>query len=43
MQDVVKFFQARNPDLEVIEEGEWEDITFRQPKRVPPKNTASAG
>jgi 4-hydroxy-3-methylbut-2-enyl diphosphate reductase len=33
---IVAFFRERNPDLEVIEEGEWEQITFRQPRRVPP-------
>jgi 4-hydroxy-3-methylbut-2-enyl diphosphate reductase len=35
VQAIVAFFQARNPELSVIEEGEWEDITFRKPKRVP--------
>ena len=36
VQDVVKFFRTRNERLEVVEEGEWENITFRKPKRVPP-------
>jgi 4-hydroxy-3-methylbut-2-enyl diphosphate reductase len=36
VQEIVGFFRKRNPDLEVIEEGEWEEITFRRPKRVPP-------
>lgn len=36
VQDVVRWFRERNPDLEVIEEGEAETVTFRQPKRVPP-------
>lgn len=36
VQDVVKFFKERNENLEVIEKGEWENITFRKPKRVPP-------
>lgn len=36
VQDVVAFFRARNPDVELIEEGEWENIVFRKPKRVPP-------
>lgn len=35
VQEIVAFFRSRNPDLDVIEEGEWEDITFRQPKRMP--------
>lgn len=33
---IVDHFRAANPALEVIEEGAWEDITFRNPKRVPP-------
>ena len=36
VQEVVAWFQARNPGLAVVEEGEWEDIAFRKPKRVPP-------
>ncbi|MCP3979658.1 MAG: 4-hydroxy-3-methylbut-2-enyl diphosphate reductase [bacterium] len=39
VQDIVTFFRAANPALDVIEEGEWEDITFRQPKRVAPSNS----
>ena len=35
VQEVVTFFKAQNPDIEVIEEGEWENITFRPAKRVP--------
>jgi 4-hydroxy-3-methylbut-2-enyl diphosphate reductase len=35
VQDIVQFFRARNTGLEVIEEGAWEDITFRQPRRIP--------
>ncbi len=34
VQEVVAFFKDRNPALEVVEEGEWEDIAFRKPKRV---------
>lgn len=34
VQAVVAFFAARNPDLDVVEEGEWENIEFRKPKRV---------
>ena len=33
--EIVAFFRARNVGLNVVEEGEWENITFRQPKRVP--------
>ncbi len=39
VQEIVAFFRARNPALVVVEEGEWEDITFRQPQRVPPRRT----
>jgi 4-hydroxy-3-methylbut-2-en-1-yl diphosphate reductase len=35
VQEIVAYFRERNPELEVIEQGEWEDITFRQPVRVP--------
>ena len=34
VQEVVAFFRDRNPSLEVVEEGEWEDIAFRKPRRV---------
>jgi len=37
VQEILVFFKSRNAELEVIEEGEWEDITFRRPKRVPPR------
>lgn len=33
VQDVVKYFAERNADLEVIEEGEWEDFKFREPRK----------
>ncbi len=33
--DIVAFFRTKNAGLNVVEEGEWENITFRQPKRVP--------
>ncbi len=36
VQAIVAWFRERNPDLQVVEEGEWEDIEFRKPKRVPP-------
>lgn len=35
VQNIKAFFEARNPGLEVIEEGEWENIIFRPAKRVP--------
>jgi 4-hydroxy-3-methylbut-2-enyl diphosphate reductase len=41
VQDVVHFFKSRNPELEIVEEGEWENLTFRQPKRIPPPSTKS--
>jgi 4-hydroxy-3-methylbut-2-enyl diphosphate reductase len=41
VQQIVGFFGNRNDELRVIEEGEWEDITFRPPKRVPPRPSAS--
>ncbi|MDX2006002.1 MAG: 4-hydroxy-3-methylbut-2-enyl diphosphate reductase [Meiothermus sp.] len=37
VQAVVAHFRSRNPGLEVIEDGEWEDIEFREPKRVSPQ------
>jgi len=40
VQQIVGFFRNRNGELDVIEEGEWEDITFRPPKRVPPRSKA---
>lgn len=36
VQEVVAYFRQQNPNLEVIEEGEWEDVEFREPKRVSP-------
>ena len=36
VQGIVDYFRKLNPDLRVFEEGEWEDIDFRQPKRIPP-------
>ena len=36
VQEIVAFFQELNPEMEITEEGEWEQITFRRPKRVPP-------
>ncbi|GGM00230.1 4-hydroxy-3-methylbut-2-enyl diphosphate reductase [Deinococcus aerophilus] len=36
VQEVVAHFRALNPALEVIEEGEWENIEFREPKKILP-------
>ncbi|MBB6100067.1 4-hydroxy-3-methylbut-2-enyl diphosphate reductase [Deinobacterium chartae] len=36
VQEVVAHFRARNAALEVIEEGEWENIEFREAKKVLP-------
>ena len=36
VQEIVAFFRERNAALETIEEGEWEDIEFRRPRRRPP-------
>lgn len=37
VQEVVAHFRQLNPNLEVIEEGEWEDIEFRDPRRLSPQ------
>ncbi|WP_188974212.1 4-hydroxy-3-methylbut-2-enyl diphosphate reductase [Deinococcus aerolatus] len=34
VQAVVAHFRAQNPQLQVIEEGEWENIEFREPKKI---------
>ena len=39
VQEIVAWFRARNAALSVVEEGEWENITFRKPKREPPITT----
>ncbi|MEW6420927.1 MAG: 4-hydroxy-3-methylbut-2-enyl diphosphate reductase, partial [Deinococcota bacterium] len=36
VQNVVAHFRRLNPGLEVIEEGEWEKIEFREPKKLGP-------
>ena len=41
VQEILAAFRKRNPDLEVIEEGEWEEITFRPPRRRPPSPVAA--
>jgi 4-hydroxy-3-methylbut-2-en-1-yl diphosphate reductase len=35
VQEIIAMFKAQNPSLQVIEEGEPEDIEFRMPERVP--------
>ena len=35
VQDIVAWLRARYPSARLVEEGAWEDITFRKPKRVP--------
>ena len=35
VQEMVRFFQSKNPKLQIIEEGEWENITFRPAKKIP--------
>ncbi len=37
VQEIVVFFRARNSKLRVIEEGEWENINFRRPRRIEAK------
>ncbi|RDI95656.1 4-hydroxy-3-methylbut-2-enyl diphosphate reductase [Meiothermus sp. QL-1] len=37
VQEVVAYFREQNPALEVVEEGEWEDIEFREPRRISPE------
>jgi 4-hydroxy-3-methylbut-2-en-1-yl diphosphate reductase len=37
VQDVVAYFRAANGALRVVEEGAWEDITFRAPRRRAPE------
>lgn len=36
VQEVVQHFHALNPDLQIIEEGEWENIEFREPRKIMP-------
>lgn len=37
VQEVVAYFRRQNAGLEVVEEGEWENIEFREPKRLAPR------
>jgi 4-hydroxy-3-methylbut-2-enyl diphosphate reductase len=34
VQNLVAYFRRLNPALEVTEEGEWENIEFREPKKI---------
>ena len=43
VQAVVSWLRERNPGLDVIEEGEWEKITFRRPKSVAPRSRGTDG
>jgi len=36
VQDVLAYLRRLFPDLEIVEEGDWEQIRFREPARVPP-------
>jgi len=38
VQEIIGYFRKRNDELEVVEEGEWETITFREPKRIAPRS-----
>jgi 4-hydroxy-3-methylbut-2-en-1-yl diphosphate reductase len=38
VQEIITFFRSRNQNLQVIEEGEPEEIEFRMPERVPAPN-----
>jgi 4-hydroxy-3-methylbut-2-en-1-yl diphosphate reductase len=35
VQEIIAFFRTQNPNLQIIEEGEPEDIEFRMPERIP--------
>ncbi len=37
VQEVVAYFRARNPGLQVLEEGEPEEVAFRMPRPIPPE------
>ncbi|WP_135257622.1 4-hydroxy-3-methylbut-2-enyl diphosphate reductase [Thermus caldilimi] len=36
VQELVALLKAKNPGLEVVEEGEWEEIAFREPRPLSP-------
>ncbi len=37
VQEIIAYFKTKNPQLEIIEEGEWENIKFRAAKKMPAK------
>ncbi|WP_234554463.1 4-hydroxy-3-methylbut-2-enyl diphosphate reductase [Thermus caliditerrae] len=37
VEELVALLKAKNPGLEVVEEGEWEDISFRMPRLKEPE------
>lgn len=39
VQGVVARLKAQNPGLEVVEEGAWETIAFREPKPLSPRRS----
>ncbi|MFC4452179.1 4-hydroxy-3-methylbut-2-enyl diphosphate reductase [Deinococcus sonorensis] len=41
VQAVVERLRQRNPELQVTEEGEWEHIEFREPKKLRPEEQVS--
>ncbi|MER3480624.1 MAG: 4-hydroxy-3-methylbut-2-enyl diphosphate reductase [Meiothermus sp.] len=43
VQEVVAYLRAQNPALEVLEQGEWENIEFREPRRVAPEEVLTRG
>ncbi|WP_164835724.1 4-hydroxy-3-methylbut-2-enyl diphosphate reductase [Thermus tenuipuniceus] len=41
VQELVALLKAKNPGLEVLEEGEWEEIAFREPRPLSPGEVLS--
>ncbi|UCH27061.1 MAG: 4-hydroxy-3-methylbut-2-enyl diphosphate reductase [Trueperaceae bacterium] len=41
VQEIVAYFETRYPELSIVEEGEWEDIDFRRPRRRLPSTPRS--
>ena len=37
VQEIIAYFKIKNPQLKIIEEGEWENIKFRPAKKRPAK------
>lgn len=42
VQEVVAYFRGINPQVQLVEEGEWENIVFRKPRKVPPPEPLNA-